>query len=663
MKFSYNWLAGMVPGLKHDPKALMGLITERTAECEGVESSHGDSIIEIDNKSLTHRPDLWGHYGMAREVAAIAGLSLRDPADASLLPTGGASFAIDIADAALCPRYSAVLFENVKVGPSPQWLQDRLASVGLNPINNIVDVTNFVMAELGQPMHAFDADKLSGGTIFVRGASEGERCEALNGETYSLTPQDMVIADASGAIAIAGVIGGAPSAITESTRRILFESANFKAAAVRKTAARIRNRTDASMRFEKSQDPENTTRGLARAIFLMRQICPNATLGGGVADLYEPLPLVAPIAISMDLLRRKLGCVIEKPEVLRILGALEFGVTETAPDILAVTVPSWRATKDISIADDLVEEVGRMVGYGSIAPTAPLVATVSPPANHERRYQNGVRVLLAANGYSESYNYSFLSDETATKFGFDPESLVRVVNPIASDQALMRPSLVPGIYRNIETNLKHYDSFRLFEIGREIHKQAQGLPMETTHLIVVRCAKDDGRAGLMEMKRIAELLVQGHEVRPAAARGFEHPARTADVIWRGETVGRLFEFHTHFVETRAAALDLDLAAVQRLATDEIRYKPLRRYPGSSFDLSIVVPERHLIGELAAMLEQPEGRPEFVGEYRGPGLPEGTRSVTFRFEVWSDIRTLTSAEVSQRRAELVETLAANGIALR
>ena len=239
-----------------------------------------DSIIEIDNKSLTHRPDLWGHYGMAREVAAITSQALLDPVSLLSLPEGNAAIKVSIADAKLCPRYSLLLMENAQVAPSPLWLQARLESVGLNAISNLVDVTNYVLAELPQPMHAFDADKIVGDTIFVRLAESGETLAALNGETYELTAADLVIADAQGPIALAGVIGGAQSAISGSTTRIILESANFHAATVRMSSARHKLRTDASMRFEKSLDPENTLRGIARAVQLLQRDLAGDSAGG-----------------------------------------------------------------------------------------------------------------------------------------------------------------------------------------------------------------------------------------------------------------------------------------------------------------------------------------------------------------------------------------------
>jgi len=569
VKFSYNWIREMVPGLTAPAGPLERLITMKTAECEGIEEtgallgeacaarvesvepiagSHNvkavvdagalgrktvvcgapncrpglmtayvplekkvvngvesdgmlasgaelginrdhegivelgsldgcapDRVIEIDNKSITHRPDLWGHFGMAREVAAILGLELRDPARLELLPQGDAAIKIQTEDLDLCPRYSALVFENVTVQPSPLWLQYRLTAIGLNPINNIVDMTNFVMAELAQPMHAFDADLLHGDTIFVRGAKAGERFRALNDEEYTLDASNLVIADAAGAIALAGVIGGGDSAISAKTTRVVLESANFQASSIRKTSSAIKLRTDASMRFEKAQDPVNTVRGLARAVELLREISPGVRLVGGVADRAREMTAPPPIELSLAWLERKLGRKIEPAEVRRILESLAFGVTEVQPGTFSVNVPSWRATKDVSIKDDLVEEVGRMVGYDSITPQAPLVPAAVPPGNPGRRFQHDVRNLFVDNGFTEVYNYSFLSEEAVRAFGFDPAAHIRVMNPIASNQELMRASLLPGIWKNITDNAKNRESFRLFEIGLEIHRREQGL--------------------------------------------------------------------------------------------------------------------------------------------------------------------------------------------
>jgi phenylalanyl-tRNA synthetase beta chain len=765
MKFSYNWIRELVPGLHQSPQDLLRLITMKTAECEGLEpvgaplesasvarvaaiesikdshnqivkvetarygtktvvcgapncrlgmlsvylpmnpaviagvESHGmlasglelginrdhtgiveletevllapDTVIEVDNKSLTHRPDLWGHYGMAREVAAITHHKLHDPVHLGLLPTDqrpteprpqGSVINVNIEDLSLCPRYSALLFENVTVAPSPLWLQYRLEAIGLNSINNIVDVTNYVMSELAQPMHAFDQEKLHGQTIFVRGARAGEQIVALNDENYSLNPANLVIADANGPIAIAGVIGGLHSAIGAATKRIVLESACFEASSVRKTSVALKLRTDASMRFEKSQDPANTVRGLARAIELLEQVSPGIRLVGGLAERKAELKAPPLIELSVDWIATKLGRAVTAHDVRSILESLGFQIAETNPGRFSVTVPSWRATKDVSIKDDLLEEVGRMLGYDSISPQAPLIASVVPPDNPMRTYQRRVRNMAAAQGFTEVSNYSFISEDMARAFHFPLESHLRVANPIASDQTLMRLSLLPGIHKNILENSRRLNSFRLFEIGREIHPSRELLPEEIPHFAAAIYARDgDGSANLFELKRLAECLMPECELRQGAAvRPFEHPERAAEVLWRDENIGRLFELHPSLgVEGRAAILDLDLALIERLDHREVRYQPLRRFPTSAFDLSVVAPLRDPAGNIERLLKSAAGSDlaeiEFVRQYTGAPLPEDRKSVSYRLTVGAPDRTLSSDEVTEIRNRIIDAL--------
>src|SRR5262249_45444467 len=331
----------LVPGLNIDVTRLAQQITMKTAECEGVhdpgafpgasvadvaraENSEPDSIIEIDNKSLTNRPDLWGHLGMAREVAAIAGLSVVDPVGEIPAAASKGDLSITIADANLCARFSGQRVENVKVAPSPLWMQYRLNSLGVNPINNLVDVTNYVLCELGQPMHAYDAGLL-GDTIVVRAARKGEQILALNGEKYAMSEDEIVIADAQKPVGIAGIIGGNDTAIRDNTRRIVLEAASFPAANVRKSSARLRLRTDASMGFEKGQDPENTVRALARAVELLKQISPGSEAAPPI-DVYARKSAPPRITLDIDWAERKLGRKLSTDEVVNIFRSLVFGV-------------------------------------------------------------------------------------------------------------------------------------------------------------------------------------------------------------------------------------------------------------------------------------------------------------------------------------------------
>jgi phenylalanyl-tRNA synthetase beta chain len=783
MKFSYQWLSELVPGLAEDPAGLQRLITMKTAECEGIEpagahfaqvvaarvlsvhplpkgknkavkidagdgrevsvvcgaqnvrpgllapwvppgttlddktigrtviegvESEGmlasaaelginrdhtglleltdiapgqrlsglvpDWIIEIDNKSLTHRPDLWGHYGMAREVAAITGQSLRDPVRSELLPQGAAPIGVEIEDHALCPRYSALRFETVEVKPSPLWLQARLEHIGLNPINNIVDVTNYVLAELPQPMHAFDADKLAGGTIFVRTARAGEKLAALNGETYTLHPADLVIADASGPIALAGVIGGADTAISETTKRVVLESANFQASSVRLTSARHKLRTDASMRFEKSLDPENTLRGLARAVELFQTVCPSIYPSGGVADTRAPLPHTAPIALPMNLVVRKLGKQIPQQQVTAILHALGFETLETTPGVLTVTVPTWRATKDISLKDDLVEEIGRMVGYDQITPTPPLLAAVVPPPNPVRHFLRNVRAQLVAQGFTEVYNYSFVNEAETAKFLLNIRDHIGVRNPIASELTHLRRSLLPGLFRNIVSNVRHFSQFRLFEIGGEIHpNSANTLPDEIAHLAAALYDARADEQDFFELKRVAECLFPEARLSAAEALAYEHPARAAHIQWRGSTIGRLFELHPSLLEAegiggRAMLFDINLEVARKLAASrDLSYLPLRRYPTSDFDLSVVADSKTPVADIQDRLVGFAGSDlvaiDFIRQYDGPPLASGQKSVSYHLKVGALDHTMSTDEATEIRNRIIRGMQNAGFELR
>jgi len=362
---------------------------------------------------------------MAREVAAIAGMSVVDPVGELPVPASKGDLSITIEDPNLCARFSGQRVENVKVAPSPLWMQVRLNALGINPINNLVDVTNYISCELGQPMHAYDADLL-GDAIVVRAARQGEEILALNGEKYSLSKDEIVIADVHKPVGIAGIIGGNDTAIRATTKRIILEAANFPAANVRKSSARLKLRTDASMRFEKGQDPENTARALARAVELLQELSPGSKAAPPIDNYARKLPLPR-ITLDLDWAERKLGRRLSTEEVINIFKALAFGVEQPGSRKLLLTVPSWRATKDISIPEDLVEEIGRMVGYASITPRAPAVLAEPVARNLDHEQQRAIRETFSGQGFTEVSNYSFISDADAEMFGYPTDKLAEVL--------------------------------------------------------------------------------------------------------------------------------------------------------------------------------------------------------------------------------------------
>ncbi|HYP14154.1 MAG TPA: phenylalanine--tRNA ligase subunit beta, partial [Bryobacteraceae bacterium] len=309
----------------------------------------------------------------------------------------------------------------------------------------------------------------------------------------------------------------------------------------------------------------------------------------------------------------------------------------------------------------------RMIGYESITPVSPLSPAVIPPREETRDYLQNIRLLASAQGFHEVYNYSFLSDEIAQQFRLDTSGMIRVLNPIASDQALMRNTLVPGLWKNIIENSKYSDGFQLFELGREIHKRPEGLPLERTHLAAVVYRKEGNAEGLFELKALAEGLAPGIDFRPVQGAHHEHPWRTASAIIAGENVGRLFEFHPDFVRGRASLLDLDLESLMRLARRTTRYTPVRRFPSSAFDLSVLAPLRAHVGDIQSEMRSLAGDAlesiEFVREYAGPPLPHHLKSLSYRLTFAASNRTLSSEEVGAARALIIDGMRERGYDLR
>jgi phenylalanyl-tRNA synthetase beta chain len=631
---------------------------------EGEGSLEPDWIIEIDNKSLTNRPDLWGHVGMAREVAAICGLKMSSPPRVDLSQFSAEQLVGSI-DASGCFRYSAALVKNVHVVPSPLWLQYRLHSLGVSTINNVVDITNYVMCEIGQPMHAFDADLLRG-EIQVRRARSGECLRALNGEDYSLGDDDFVIADGERAVALAGIIGGSETAITLQTRRVLFESACFLASSVRKTASRLRIRTEASMRFEKAQDPENTVVGLNRASSLLNSLDHGAELTA-YSDKYVKELTCPKITFDLQWAAMKLGKEVSRDQVVHIFRALGFEVTDKGGTTLIVDVPSWRATKDISVPEDLVEEIGRIVGYASIDPVAPLIPSAPVTRNRDHDLQRDIRAAFAGQGFTEVSNYSFIGSAALAAFGFDSGEILEVVNPIDSGQGHLRPSLIPGIWANIIDNSRFFTSFRLFEIGKQYRRvQRTDVKEELQIAAAIYDLEGDGVAGISELKRVATYIVPQMEVIPVdMPRPYEHPERAGLLICSGSEVGRLFELRPALVERgHAVLLEVGMDALKAVLPDAKMYSPLRRFPTSNFDLSIVAPDRQPVGTLAKQLYALGSAElvslEFLGIY---ALPSNEKSVSFRLTLGAVDHTLATEEVNSARERIISGLQAAGYELR
>lgn len=446
-----------------------------------------DVILVIDNKSLTHRPDLWSHFGFAREIAAVLQRPLKisldrfaddTPQGVALLQSLGQAkptFRIHIDQASRCPRFSGLVFENITVKTSPLWLRSRLFAVGVGVRNLVVDLSNYVMHDTGQPNHAYDVRKLTGKEIFVRQAKENEEFVGLDSVTRVLSAQDVVITDRDRALALGGVIGGASSAISETTCEVFLESANFDPVLIRLTTKRHQVRTDASNRFEKNQSPFSTPLALHRFAELLHEIEPQIKIGA-VADTFVERPKPVNILFSFSSIQERLGVAIDEKKIQSILTTLEFQFEENKQHHalvdgqyekrLNVRVPYFRATRDVTIIDDLVEEVGRIFGYENIPESVPRIPATAQKHNVLKAFEYSIRDTLTALGFAELSNYSFENGVKSEELGFSQEDNIQLLNPVDTNKANLRTSLIPGMLESLEQNSRFAEKLLFYELGR-----------------------------------------------------------------------------------------------------------------------------------------------------------------------------------------------------
>jgi len=427
-----------------------------------------DVVWEIENKALTHRPDCFGQLGMAREVAAAfeKRFVLPEWYQENWRPSGEEgefSLKIEVKDSQLAPRYSALVIEGVKIAPSPLWLQQRLVNVGLRPINNIVDVTNYVMMELGQPMHAFDGRKLEEGKIVVRRAQKGEKLVTLDGEERTLSEEDLVIADGKKAVALAGIMGGENSEVGDDTTVVVLEAATFDKATIRRSSMRLGVRTEASLRFEKGLDTNLTIPAIKRAAELILELCPQAKITSPLLDFYPQPRKEKQVVTTAAFVNKILGGKVPEKEMVAILNRLGLK-TEKKKEKLVVTVPTFR--RDIEIPEDLVEEVGRIYGYDKLPLVLPRKAISPAPVSPQWRLEKKVKEKLSALGFDEIYTYAFVGKELYQRCRLSPAELIPLQNPISPQLAFLKNSLLPSLIEKAALNAANFEKFSLFEVGR-----------------------------------------------------------------------------------------------------------------------------------------------------------------------------------------------------
>lgn len=659
-------------GLSDEHEGILVLSGESPVGAPLADALPSGGALEVE--VTPNRGDCLSVLGVAREIAAVTGERAADTA--ADYPEAGAPIAdaasVEIADAALCSRYTCSLIRGVTVGPSPDWLRKRLEDAGHRSINNVVDVTNYVMLECGQPLHAFDLDQVRDGRIIVRPAAEGERFASLDGQEHTLRPPMLMIADPERAIGLAGVMGGANSEMTESTRNVLLESATFNAINTRRTANALKLRTDASLRFEKGLNPELAERALRRATRLILE-----TAGGeaaqGVCDEFPGKSPAPRIPFSHAILRRLLGADFPEAQVRGALDALGFAVEGAADGAMTVTPPYWRT--DVSIEEDVIEEVARIIGYDVIE-GAPLEGAVpSAIPQPERALREEARDALVAFGLQETISHTLVSrEDAALPDGREP---LAVHNPMSQEQSCLRTSLRPALLRGAALALRQTRAGGVFETGRVFIPRPDDLPDERETAAVVLAGPREAPhwerganeanapewAGFYDAKGVAEGLLARFGVSASFERASDpmlHPGRSAAILVNGAPVGVVGELSADAVKAfdlaapKAAMMEIDLQRLApRVPAMRSSFAPFSRYPSATRDIA---PDLSVRVSAQAALDVIAAHPLVVRAtpfdlFEGGALPEGVKSLTFNVEFQSPDRTLTAGEVNDAVAAI------------
>jgi phenylalanyl-tRNA synthetase beta chain len=574
-----------------------------------------DVLLDIDNKSLTHRPDLWGHYGMAREFACIFGTKLKNTFNSewmqgleSLQTNEKSPLTIKLDKDCAGISYFGITMENITVGESPDWMKKRLLAVGQRSINNIVDISNYVMQELGSPLHIFDRDLIIGDCINIQNLKTAEKFVTLDEQERDLTSEDTVIRDSEKSLVIAGIMGGENSGVNSKTKSIFIEVANWKAAEIRKTSTRLGLRTDSSMRFEKTLDSQLCLRTLLRTIELVKELCPNAKVVGKIE--YDGIDLDSIKELKIPLSAKKvsniLGKKIEESQIIDILTRLDFKVDKQA-ERLEVTVPSFRATKDISCAEDLIEEIGRIIGYDNIEPSSPFLEVTPVRLTNAQALHRKIRdFLVFRDGMFEVMTYPMVGEKLLDKAGWENKNSDFVLlNSLSNEQDRMRPSLLPSILEKVALNSKNQTDFKIFELGRSYLRQKDVYSKDFSQLIIAQFSKSkspyldvvNSIENLLAVCNIPADIVDinpkfENTLIPSTWSGL-HPFENQSIRIMGKHSGVLTSIHPLTLRSfkikghlSVAIIDLNLIE-ERPMRDKVKYKSLPKFPNSEFDWTIL----------------------------------------------------------------------------
>lgn len=643
-----------------------------------------DAIFEIDNKSLSNRPDLWGHFGIAREVAVLFGKDLKkyETKKIKKIKNIEIDLSVDVADKKLCPAYSAVAISGIKIKESPDWLKRRLASIGVNSVNNIVDITNYILFDLGQPMHAFDVRQLhtinkNTKKIVVRVAQQGEILKLLDDNKIKLSEKDLVIADIKNPIALAGIMGGKSSSIVDDSNIIIFESANFNASTIRQSSSNFGIRTDSSARFEKSLDPSLVKIAMEKAIELTLSICEDAYASSLISDVSNFSIASGPIIIDKNIFTKKLGINIPEKEIVKILSKLGFSLKDSGKT-WSVTIPSWRATKDISIAEDLVEEVIRIWGYDNIKSELPKFVITPPSIDAVRQLSVELQDILTGQmSADEVINYSFVSRDQIKKLLEDNPEYIELDNPLSKEKPFLRRSLLPNLLENIVKNSEYFNVVKIFEIGTIFLKEEPGvrvainsdrlLPKQDTILSLAYSAKKDENP-IMFIRRAVEQIAEkknfNFEVKADEnVSEYKHPGRAGIILVDKVEIGSIYEVHPivakkYGLENKVAILELNLNIFSDINCS-VKYTKPSIYPEIERDLSFVIDKKYLHFDIHKALVNIDSLIKTVklfDIYDGKNIETGKKSVAYHFVISDYKKTLSSDEaddIINRAIEVIE----------
>jgi phenylalanyl-tRNA synthetase beta chain len=672
VRIVHAWLAALVD-VPTDVERVASEISLRGFEVAGVDAARG----AIDFEITANRPDCLSHIGMAREAAVIWSTRVRPPALAASASEGDSLVSVHVADGTLCPRYCAQVFD-VSVEPSPPWLTERLEAAGVRPINNIVDVTNYVMLELGQPMHAFDLERLAERRLVIRRARSGEIVRTLDGVDRTTDEEMLLIGDADRAVAIGGVMGGANSEIGARTTRIALESAYFHPASVRRTSKRLGLKTEASIRFERGGDVAAPPVGIARAAALFQQIEAGRAVGALIDRYASPRPAVG-VTLRADSIARLLGQRVPSADVPRILEPLGFRVSPDrsgSGERWAVTVPSFRV--DVTREADLVEEVGRHYGFDRLPTTFPALKAPQAPPDDTIGVSRTLRQVLTAVGFSEAMTFAFIERSAALPFcdeGAEPHA---IANPLSEKFAVLRPSLLAGLVDACAHNRnRERRDIRLFEIGSRFTPAGEGRAVG-----VVWCgtaqephwSAPPRRVDFFDVKGVVEQVCAAFGVLTEfapTARGYLQAGRAAEVWAIGGRERHLLGAIGQILPAVLAArgfpeteeiygTEIDVAVLGSIAAgDVLRAQPLPRHPSIVRDLSIVVdevlPAAAVRGTIRAAAPATLASIIEFDRYRGKGVPEGRVSLSLRLTFRAPDRTLTDQEVQDATTRILAAL--------